>query len=50
MSTEPAAGSCPPERTRAHDLRAPDQPAPRFPGAAKMLPSELKSNHLFFKT
>lgn len=33
-----------------HDLGAPAQPAPRIPGAAETFPSQLRSNHLFFKT
>lgn len=49
MSTVQVAASCTPEHTRARDLRAPDRPAPHFPGAAETLLSELKSNLFFFK-
>lgn len=33
-----------------HDLGAPAQPAPHIPGAAETFHSQLRSNHLFFKT
>lgn len=49
MSIGQPAGCCTPS-TRAPDLCAANWPAPRFPGAAELLPSELKSNHLFCKT